>query len=203
MEDNRDCHTTGEVYGNSKFADLPFNVDNNWQEKNSQGNQYNGITISNRKEQIAEFSVVTPEQSKQLKPEEKAIFSMIPRGDPDLTAYPNELLRTNKPEQQKTFSGSRHLDVLKNPRITPQYRHESSKKKLSLTGKKYSINKQAQNPKTNSSSELLGLTLFTESRETSKWRCPGLLSWQFRQTQNGHSDEHGIQGKISTERRQS
>ena len=29
-----------------------------------------------------------------------AILSMIPRGDPDLTAYLNELLRTNKPEQQ-------------------------------------------------------------------------------------------------------
>ena len=25
---------------------------------------------------------------------------MIPQGDPDLTAYLNELLRTNKPEQQ-------------------------------------------------------------------------------------------------------
>ena len=29
-----------------------------------------------------------------------AILSMIPRGDPDLTAYLNELLRTNKPKQQ-------------------------------------------------------------------------------------------------------
>ena len=29
-----------------------------------------------------------------------AIHSMIPQGDPDLTAYLNELLRTNKPEQQ-------------------------------------------------------------------------------------------------------
>ena len=29
-----------------------------------------------------------------------AILSMIPQGDPDLTAYLNELLRTNKPEQQ-------------------------------------------------------------------------------------------------------
>ena len=30
-----------------------------------------------------------------------AIFSMTPQGDPDLTAYLNELLRTNKPERQK------------------------------------------------------------------------------------------------------
>ena len=29
-----------------------------------------------------------------------AILSMIPQGDPDLTAYLNEILRTNKPEQQ-------------------------------------------------------------------------------------------------------
>ena len=50
--------------------------------------------------QIAEFSVVTPEQSKHIKPVDMAILNMIPQGDPDLTAYLNELLRTNKPEQQ-------------------------------------------------------------------------------------------------------
>ena len=50
--------------------------------------------------QIAEFSVVTPEQSKHNKPVHMAILSMIPQGDPDLTAYLNELLKTNKPEQQ-------------------------------------------------------------------------------------------------------
>ena len=49
---------------------------------------------------IAEFSVVTLEQSKLIKPVDIAILSMIPQGDPDLTAYKNELLRTNKPEQQ-------------------------------------------------------------------------------------------------------
>ena len=50
--------------------------------------------------QIAELSVVTPEQSKHVKPVDMAILSMIPQGDPDLTAYLNELLRTNKLEQQ-------------------------------------------------------------------------------------------------------
>ena len=49
---------------------------------------------------IAEFSVVTPEQSKHIKPVDMAILSMIPQGDRDLTAYLNELLRTSKPEQQ-------------------------------------------------------------------------------------------------------
>ena len=50
--------------------------------------------------QIAEFSVVTPEQSKHIKPVDMAILSMIPQGDTDLTAYLNELLKTNKPEHQ-------------------------------------------------------------------------------------------------------
>ena len=50
--------------------------------------------------QIAEFSVDTPEQFKHIKPVDMAILSMIPQDDPDLTAYLNELLRTNKPEQQ-------------------------------------------------------------------------------------------------------
>ena len=49
---------------------------------------------------VAEFSVVTLEQSKHIKPVDMAILSMIPQGVPDLTAYINEVLRTNKPEQQ-------------------------------------------------------------------------------------------------------
>ena len=44
--------------------------------------------------------MATPEQSKHIKPVDMAILSMIPQGDPDLTAYLNELLRANKPEQQ-------------------------------------------------------------------------------------------------------
>ena len=49
--------------------------------------------------QNAEFFVVTPEQSKHNKPVALAIHSMIPQGDPDLTAYLNEVLRTNRPDQ--------------------------------------------------------------------------------------------------------
>ena len=48
---------------------------------------------------LAGFSVVTPEQSKHIKPVDMATLSMIRQGDPDLTAYLNELLRTNKPER--------------------------------------------------------------------------------------------------------
>ena len=54
--------------------------------------------------QIADFSVVNPEQSKHIKPVDMAILSMNPQGDPDLTAYLNELLGTNKPEQQNNTS---------------------------------------------------------------------------------------------------
>ena len=50
--------------------------------------------------QIAEVSVVTPEQSKFIKPVDMAILSMIPQGDPDLITYLTELLRTNKQHQQ-------------------------------------------------------------------------------------------------------
>ena len=58
----------------------------------------------NKITQIAEFSVVTPEQSKFIKPVDMAVLSMIPENDPDLVTYLTELLRTNKPEQQnKTF----------------------------------------------------------------------------------------------------
>ena len=47
-----------------------------------------------KKTQSAVFSVVTPEQSQFV------TLSMIPEGNPDLTIYRNEILRTNKPEQQ-------------------------------------------------------------------------------------------------------
>ena len=50
--------------------------------------------------QIAEFSVVTPEQSKFIRPLDTAILSLILKGDPDLTTHLIELLGTNKPEQQ-------------------------------------------------------------------------------------------------------
>ena len=51
--------------------------------------------------QTAEFSVVTPEKSKHIKPVDITILSMIRQSDPDLTAYLNELRRTSKPEQQE------------------------------------------------------------------------------------------------------
>ena len=54
----------------------------------------------NKNTQIAEFSVVTPEQSKCIKPEDTPILSMILEGNPDLFTYLTELLKTSKPNQQ-------------------------------------------------------------------------------------------------------
>ena len=53
-----------------------------------------------RNTQAAEFSVVTPEQSKFITPVEMAILSMIPEGDPDLITYLIEPLRRIKQDQQ-------------------------------------------------------------------------------------------------------
>ena len=49
----------------------------------------------NKNTQIAEFSLVTPKQSKFIKPMDTGILSIIPEGDPDLTTYLTELLRKN------------------------------------------------------------------------------------------------------------
>ena len=65
--------------------------------------------------QIAEFFVVIPEQSKHIQPVDMAILSMIPQGEPDLTAYLNELLRTNKPEQQNNTFWFQTLENLVKP----------------------------------------------------------------------------------------
>ena len=43
--------------------------------------------LMKRNTQIDEFPVVTPEQAKFIKPADMAILSMIPEGDPDLTAH--------------------------------------------------------------------------------------------------------------------
>ena len=58
----------------------------------------------NKNTQIADFSVVIPEQSKFIKPVDTAILSMIPEGDPDLITYLTELLRTNEPDQRNNTS---------------------------------------------------------------------------------------------------
>ena len=101
MENNSDCDTT------EKFAETANLL--NFHSMSTIIDKRIAVRVTNTTEspylikkntQIAEFSVVTPEQSKHNKPVDKPILSMIPQGDPDLTAYLNELLRRNKPEQQ-------------------------------------------------------------------------------------------------------
>ena len=54
----------------------------------------------NKNTQIAELSVVTPEQSKFINPIGMAILSIIPGRDPDLITYLTELLRKKQTDQQ-------------------------------------------------------------------------------------------------------
>ena len=49
----------------------------------------------NKNTQIAEFSLVTPEQSKFIKPVDMAVLSIIPEGYPNLITYLTELLGIN------------------------------------------------------------------------------------------------------------
>ena len=63
-------------------------------------NAVKSLYTINKNTQIADFSIVTPEQSKLFKPVNTAILNLIPEGDPDLTIYLVELSRTNEPDQQ-------------------------------------------------------------------------------------------------------
>ena len=60
--------------------------------------------LNKKNSQIAKFSVITPEQSKIIRPVDTAILSMIPEGDLYLTTSLSKLLRTNQPEQQNSTS---------------------------------------------------------------------------------------------------
>ena len=84
--------------------------------------------LMKKQTQIAEFSVVIPEQSKHIKPVDMAILSMIPQSDPDLIAYLNEFLRTNKPEQSNNTFWFPAPENFGKPEDHIQKKHESSKK---------------------------------------------------------------------------
>ena len=90
--------------------------------------------------QIAEFSAVTPEQSKHIKPVDAATICMIPQGESDLTAYLNELLRTTKPEKQNnTFWFPTHENPGKPEDHTPiQTRILKEQNELKDKGKTHS-----------------------------------------------------------------
>ena len=50
MEYNRDRNASGKIHRNRESYNIPFNVNNNWQEDSSQSHQHHGITLYNQQE---------------------------------------------------------------------------------------------------------------------------------------------------------
>ena len=85
MEYNRDRDSSGKNHRNHQSHNISFNLNYNRQKDSSQSNHTTESPYTtNKNTQIAEFSVVNPEQSKFIKPVDTAILSMIPERDPDL-----------------------------------------------------------------------------------------------------------------------
>ena len=89
------------------------------------------------------------------------------------------------------------MKILESLRITPQYRHESSKKKCTRRQGKTQSTRQHKISKQNSHTTWLDWHTSNSNRETRNWRISGRLSLHFRQTQNGCWDKHGFQGEIN------
>ena len=150
---------------------------------------------------IAEFSVVTPEHSKHIKPVDMAILSMIPQGDPDLTAYLNELLRTNKPEQEdSTFwfpTPENHGKPEDHTPIQTRILEELNELK----------DKEKLNPQESTEARNKFLKRFdwtdTLLTETKKQAIEDILVeyHDIFARQNRYWDEHGVQGEINSQRR--
>ena len=101
MEHNMDCYTVGEVCETaSLLISHPMSTVTEKRIAVRVTSTRESPYLIKNNTQIAEFSVVNPEQSKHIKPVDMAVFSKNPQGDPDLTAYLKELLRRIKPEQQ-------------------------------------------------------------------------------------------------------
>ena len=132
----------------------------------------------NKNTQFNEFSVVTPEQSTFIKPVDTAIFSMIPEGDPHLITYLNELLRTNKPDQQNnTF----WFLTPENPGNTEDHtpiKHESQNNCVNCNRKK--TEPKSWHWITNGIFQAIWLDRQTAHKnwKTSSWRYSSLVSWQ-------------------------
>ena len=90
----------------------------------------------NKNTQTSEFSGVTPDQSKFIKPVDTAILSMIPEGDPDMVAHQTELFRTKKEINKRKLSGFRHPKILATQKITPRFKHESSQNSVNCKKRK-------------------------------------------------------------------
>ena len=80
-----------------------------------------------RNTQVSELCVVTPGEPKFIRLVDTAILSMIREDDFNLTTHLNILHKKNQ-NSRKIPSSFQHPELLAKFRITPQYRHESSKK---------------------------------------------------------------------------
>ena len=138
-----DCNTTGTVTPVEKFTEAASLIVSHsmW----TIIDRKISVTVTNTTEspytinentQIAEFSVVTPEQSKFIKPKETEILSMIPEGDPDLVTYLTELLRTNKPDQQNNIFWFPTPKILATQKIIPQFKQKSSQNSVNCNERK-------------------------------------------------------------------
>ena len=100
MEHNSYCDSIGKNHRGSPSANMPFNVNKILKKVSSQCHQYNGLTLFNQeKHPDCRNPVVTPEQTNISKPVDTEVDSMTSEGDPDLTTYMNDFLKTNEPEQ--------------------------------------------------------------------------------------------------------
>ena len=136
MELNRDCDTVGKFTETASLMishSMSTKIDKKIAARVTKTTQ--SPYLIKKHTQIAEFSVVTPEQSKHIKPVDMAIFGIIRQRDLELTAYLNELLRTNKAEQQNNKFWFPHLKTLESLKITPQYIQESSRNFVELNEK--------------------------------------------------------------------
>ena len=132
-------YTTGTVIPVGKFteaASLPmshsFSTINDKKTAIKNTNTMESPYSIKKNTQIALFSVVTPEQSKFIKPVDRAVLNMVPEGDPDLTTYLGELLR------KKTRTAKQYLLVSdnRNPWQDWGYRNESSENSVNWMKKK-------------------------------------------------------------------
>ena len=113
-----------------------------------------------RNTQIAEFSVVFPEQSEYVKMVYMAILSMIPEANTNLTTYLNDLLRMKKLEQQNnTFWFPTPENPGKPEDHTPT-QTGTLRKSLELKKNRKSPHKTTQSLEKSSSNDLVALIHF-------------------------------------------
>ena len=116
-----------------KSADFPPKVDNIWHESSSQTNEYNEVTISNRKEYTGCRILRSHSGVIQVHQTIRYVRYGNPQYDSTRWSWsycPPKLLRMIEwlnSSSKTTISGSRHLKILEKSKITPEYKHEASR----------------------------------------------------------------------------